>query len=99
MYPDSDPRWKGADSSLFLGHAVELVKKMGAVIDHLDCTVIAEAPRIGPHRQTMRERIAQIAGLRLDQVSLKATTTEGLGFTGRGEGIAAQAVASIRMGY
>jgi 2-C-methyl-D-erythritol 4-phosphate cytidylyltransferase/2-C-methyl-D-erythritol 2,4-cyclodiphosphate synthase len=70
----------------------------GAVIDHLDCTVIAEEPKIGPHRAAIRQRIADIAGLSLGQVSIKATTTEGLGFTGRREGIAAQAVASIRMG-
>jgi 2-C-methyl-D-erythritol 4-phosphate cytidylyltransferase/2-C-methyl-D-erythritol 2,4-cyclodiphosphate synthase len=69
------------------------------MIDHLDCTVIAEEPKIGPHRAAIRARIAEIAGLSIDQVSIKATTTEGLGFTGRREGIAAQAVASIRMGY
>ena len=97
-FPPSDPRWKGAQSSLFLAHAVELVRKNGALIDHIDCTVIAEAPKVGPHRAAMRARIAEIAGLSVDQVSVKATTTEGLGFTGRGEGIAAQAVASIRMG-
>ena len=98
-FPPSDLRWKGAESSLFLKHAVELLREKGAVIDHLDCTVIAEAPKVGPHSQAMRERIAQIAGLSVDQVSVKATTTEGLGFTGRREGIAAQAVASIRMGF
>ena len=97
-FPPSDPRWKGAQSSLFLAHAVELVRKNGALIDHIDCTVIAEAPKVGPHRAAMRARIAEIAGLSVDQVSVKATTTEGLGFTGRGEGIAAQGVASIRMG-
>jgi 2-C-methyl-D-erythritol 4-phosphate cytidylyltransferase/2-C-methyl-D-erythritol 2,4-cyclodiphosphate synthase len=97
-FPPSDPRWKGADSSLFLAQAVELVRGKGALIDHIDCTVVAEAPKIGPHRDAMRARIAEIAGLRVDQVSVKATTTEGLGFTGRREGIAAQAVASIRMG-
>jgi len=97
-FPPSDARWKGAESSLFLAHAVALVRDKGAVIDHLDCTVIAEAPKVGPHREAMRERIAQIAGLSVEQVSVKATTTEGLGFTGRREGIAAQAVASIRMG-
>jgi 2-C-methyl-D-erythritol 4-phosphate cytidylyltransferase/2-C-methyl-D-erythritol 2,4-cyclodiphosphate synthase len=69
------------------------------MIDHLDCTVIAEEPKVGPHRAAIRARIAEIAGLSIDQVSVKATTTEGLGFTGRREGIAAQAVASIRMGY
>jgi 2-C-methyl-D-erythritol 4-phosphate cytidylyltransferase / 2-C-methyl-D-erythritol 2,4-cyclodiphosphate synthase len=98
-FPPSDPQWKGANSSLFLQHAVDLLRSKGVVIDHLDCTVIAEEPKVGPHRATMRERIATIAGLRLDQVSIKATTTEGLGFAGRREGIAAQAVASIRMGF
>jgi 2-C-methyl-D-erythritol 4-phosphate cytidylyltransferase/2-C-methyl-D-erythritol 2,4-cyclodiphosphate synthase len=98
-FPPSDPRWKDADSSLFLAYAVELVREKGALIDHLDCTVIAEAPKIGPHRSAMRSRIAEITGLSVDQVSVKATTTEGLGFTGRREGIAAQAVASVRMGF
>jgi 2-C-methyl-D-erythritol 4-phosphate cytidylyltransferase/2-C-methyl-D-erythritol 2,4-cyclodiphosphate synthase len=93
-----DPRWKGAQSSLFLAHAIELLREKGALIDHIDCTVIAEEPKVGPHRAAMRARIAEIAGLSVDQVSVKATTTEGLGFTGRREGIAAQAVASIRMG-
>jgi len=97
-FPPSDPRWKGADSSLLLAHAVALLRERGAVIDHLDCTVVAEAPKVGPHRQAMRERIAEIVGLDVGQVSVKATTTEGLGFAGRREGIAAQAVASIRMG-
>lgn len=96
-FPPSDARWKGADSSLFLGHAAELLRARGAIIDHVDCTVIAEAPKVGPHRDAMRARIAEIAGLSIDQVSIKATTTEGLGFAGRREGIAAQAVASIRM--
>lgn len=98
-FPPSDQRWKGAASSLFLSHAVDLIRNRGAIIDHVDCTVIAEAPKIGPHRDAMRGRIAEIAGLSIDQVSIKATTTEGLGFTGRREGIAAQAVASIRMGF
>ena len=97
-FPPSDPRWKGVQSSLFLEHAVDLLRSRGALIDHLDCTLIAEEPKIGPYRAAMRKRIAGIAGLALDQVSIKATTTEGLGFTGRREGIAAQAVASIRMG-
>jgi 2-C-methyl-D-erythritol 4-phosphate cytidylyltransferase/2-C-methyl-D-erythritol 2,4-cyclodiphosphate synthase len=97
-FPPSEPRWKGADSSVFLSQAVELLRRSGAVIDHIDCTVIAEAPKVGPHRSAIRARIAEIAGLRVEQVSVKATTTEGLGFTGRREGIAAQAVASIRMG-
>jgi 2-C-methyl-D-erythritol 4-phosphate cytidylyltransferase/2-C-methyl-D-erythritol 2,4-cyclodiphosphate synthase len=98
-FPPSDPRWKGAASWLFLAHATELLQRRGAIIDHVDCTIIAEAPKVGPHREAMRARIAEIAGLTIDQVSIKATTTEGLGFTGRREGIAAQAVASIRMGY
>jgi 2-C-methyl-D-erythritol 4-phosphate cytidylyltransferase/2-C-methyl-D-erythritol 2,4-cyclodiphosphate synthase len=97
-FPPSDPRWKGAASSSFLAHAAELVRSRGGIVDHVDCTIIAEAPRIGPHRLAMRQRIADIMGLNTDQVSIKATTTEGLGFTGRGEGIAAQAVATIRMG-
>jgi len=96
-FPPSDPRWKGADSSLFLAHAVGLLRERGAIIDHVDCTVIAEAPKVGPYRDAMRARIAEIAGLSFDQVSVKATTTEGLGFTGRREGIAAQAVANVRL--
>ena len=98
-FPPSDPRWKGAASSLFLGRAVELLRERGAIIDHVDCTIIAEAPKVGLYRSAMRERIAEIMGLSIDQISIKATTTDGLGFTGRREGIAAQAVASIRMGY
>ncbi|HWJ37624.1 MAG TPA: bifunctional 2-C-methyl-D-erythritol 4-phosphate cytidylyltransferase/2-C-methyl-D-erythritol 2,4-cyclodiphosphate synthase [Sphingomicrobium sp.] len=98
-FPPSDPKWRGAASSIFLAHAAQLVRASGASIDHIDCTIIAEAPKIGPHRAQMRARIAEIAGLSVDHVSVKATTTEGLGFTGRREGIAAQAVASIRMGF
>ena len=98
-FPPSDARWKGAASSRFLAHAVELVRTRGAIIDHVDCTIIAEEPKVGPYRSAMRERIAEIAGLGLDQVSVKATTTERLGFTGRREGVAAQAVASIRTGF
>ena len=97
-FPPSDPTWKGVSSDRFLIHAVELLRARGAIIDHVDCTIIAEEPKVGPHRTAMRTRIAEIAGLTLDQVSIKATTTEGLGFAGRREGIAAQAVASIRMG-
>jgi 2-C-methyl-D-erythritol 4-phosphate cytidylyltransferase/2-C-methyl-D-erythritol 2,4-cyclodiphosphate synthase len=97
-FPPSEPRWKGAASVLFLDHAAALLRDRGAIIDHVDCTIVAEEPKIGPHRAAMRARIAEIAGLSLDQVSVKATTTEGLGFTGRREGIAAQAVVSVRMG-
>jgi 2-C-methyl-D-erythritol 4-phosphate cytidylyltransferase/2-C-methyl-D-erythritol 2,4-cyclodiphosphate synthase len=97
-FPPSDPRWRGTASALFLAHAAGLVRARGAIMDHVDCTVIAEAPKVGPHREAMRARIAEILEVSIDQVSIKATTTEGLGFTGRREGIAAQAVASIRMG-
>lgn len=95
-FPPSDSRWKGASSDLFLSHAAQLIRADGAIIDHVDCTIIAEEPKVGSHRTAMRERIAEILGVRLDQVSVKATTTEGLGFTGRREGIAAQAIANIR---
>ena len=95
-FPPSDPQWKGASSHLFLAHAAELVRDSGAIIDHVDCTVIAEEPKVGPYRTAMRQRIAEILGIEIGQVSIKATTSEGLGFTGRREGIAAQAVASIR---
>jgi 2-C-methyl-D-erythritol 4-phosphate cytidylyltransferase/2-C-methyl-D-erythritol 2,4-cyclodiphosphate synthase len=95
-FPPSEAQWKGASSHLFLRHAAALIRSAGAIIDHVDCTVIAEEPKVGPHRAAMRQRIAEILELALDQVSIKATTTEGLGFTGRREGIAAQAVVSIR---
>lgn len=96
-FPPSDPQWKGADSSIFLAHAATLVRQLGGVIDHVDCTVICEAPKVGPHRDAMRSRVAEILSLSPSSVSIKATTTERLGFAGRGEGIAAQAVANIRM--
>ena len=95
-FPPSDPQWKGSSSDLFLAHAAELARSSGAIIDHVDCTIIAEEPKVGPHRAVMRQRIADILAIPVGQVSIKATTTEGLGFTGRREGIAAQAVASIR---
>jgi 2-C-methyl-D-erythritol 4-phosphate cytidylyltransferase/2-C-methyl-D-erythritol 2,4-cyclodiphosphate synthase len=97
-FPPSDAQWKGASSDLFLAHAANLIRQAGGRIDHVDCTVICEEPKIGPHRSAMRERIARILHLGIEQVSIKATTTEGLGFTGRREGIAAQAVANIRLG-
>ncbi|MGO4386139.1 bifunctional 2-C-methyl-D-erythritol 4-phosphate cytidylyltransferase/2-C-methyl-D-erythritol 2,4-cyclodiphosphate synthase [Microvirga sp. 2YAF29] len=96
-FPPSDPQWRGASSDRFLAHAVSLVRDRGGLLDHLDTTLLCEKPRLGPHREAMRQRIAEICGLRLDQVSLKATTTEKLGFTGRSEGIAAQAAATIRL--
>ena len=96
-FPPSDSRWKGASSDIFLAHAAELVRGQSGIIDHVDCTVIAEEPRVGPYRGAMRSRIAQILRIGEAQVSVKATTAEGLGFTGRREGVAAQAIASIRM--
>jgi 2-C-methyl-D-erythritol 4-phosphate cytidylyltransferase / 2-C-methyl-D-erythritol 2,4-cyclodiphosphate synthase len=96
-FPPSDPQWKGASSDRFLTHAVGLVRARGGSVAALDVTIICERPRIGPHRVAMVERVAAIAGIAPDRVSVKATTTEKLGFTGRGEGIAAQAVATVRL--
>ncbi len=96
-FPPSDPQWKGADSSIFLAHAARLVRNGGGKIDFVDCTVICEAPRLGPHREAIRTKVAEILGIALSAVSIKATTTERLGFTGRREGIAAQAVVNVRM--
>jgi 2-C-methyl-D-erythritol 4-phosphate cytidylyltransferase / 2-C-methyl-D-erythritol 2,4-cyclodiphosphate synthase len=96
-FPPSDPKWRGAPSHLFLSHADALVASAGGRIAHLDVTLICERPKIGPHRDAMVARIAEILGLERGRISVKATTTEGLGFTGRGEGIAAQAVATLRM--
>jgi 2-C-methyl-D-erythritol 4-phosphate cytidylyltransferase/2-C-methyl-D-erythritol 2,4-cyclodiphosphate synthase len=96
-FPPSDPQWRGAASTQFLAYAVERVAKRDGIIEHIDLTLICEAPKIGPHRDAMRARIAEIAGLALDRVSVKATTTERLGFAGRREGIAAQAVATLSL--
>lgn len=96
-FPPSDPQWRGVSSDRFLRHAVDLVAAAGGRIVHLDVTLVCEAPRIGPHRDAMVESIARIAGIASDRVSVKATTTEGLGFTGRSEGIAAQAVATVEV--
>ncbi|HTG64041.1 MAG TPA: bifunctional 2-C-methyl-D-erythritol 4-phosphate cytidylyltransferase/2-C-methyl-D-erythritol 2,4-cyclodiphosphate synthase [Sphingomicrobium sp.] len=96
-FPPSDPQWRGASSDIFLSHAAGLIRHMGGIIDFVDCTLICEAPKLSPYRDAMRSQIAEILGLSLSRVSIKATTTERLGFTGRGEGIAAQAVATIRM--
>jgi 2-C-methyl-D-erythritol 4-phosphate cytidylyltransferase/2-C-methyl-D-erythritol 2,4-cyclodiphosphate synthase len=96
-FPPSDPQWKGASSGLFLAHAARLIRERGGIVDHIDCTVICEEPKVGPHRLEMRRKVAAMLGLGEGQVSIKATTTEGLGFTGRREGIAAQAVANIRL--
>ncbi len=96
-FPPSDPQWRGASSDRFLAFAVERVKARGGRIAHLDITVVCEAPKIGPHRDAMRAKIAEIAGIALERVAVKATTSEKLGFTGRGEGIAAYATATVRL--
>jgi 2-C-methyl-D-erythritol 4-phosphate cytidylyltransferase / 2-C-methyl-D-erythritol 2,4-cyclodiphosphate synthase len=95
-FPPSDARWRGAPSHRFVEHAAELIGACGGSIDHVDVTLVCEAPKIGPYRDAMRARIAEILRLPLGRVSLKATTTERLGFTGRGEGIAAMATATVR---
>lgn len=94
-FPPSDPQWKGANSEAFLKHAARLVDAQGGRIAHVDITLICERPKIGPHRELMRARTAEVLGLPLDRVSVKATTTERMGFTGRGEGLAAQALATV----
>ena len=96
-FPPGDPRWRGAASDQFLRHAVELVGGRGGAVAAVDVTIICERPKIGPYREAMVERIAEIVGIISERVSVKATTTDRLGFTGRGEGIAAQAVATVRL--
>ncbi len=96
-FPPSDPQWRGASSDRFLAFAVERVRARGGRIAHLDLTIVCEAPRIGEHRDTMRASIARFAGIGIERVSVKATTSEKLGFTGRGEGIAAYATATVRL--
>jgi 2-C-methyl-D-erythritol 4-phosphate cytidylyltransferase/2-C-methyl-D-erythritol 2,4-cyclodiphosphate synthase len=96
-FPPSEERWRGAPSHLFLEHASELVQKRGGFISHVDVTLICERPKVGPHREIMRARLAEILKVDIGRVSVKATTSDGLGFTGRSEGIAAQAVATIRL--
>ena len=96
-FPPGDDRWKGASSGQFLQHAVSLASEAGYRIGNLDVTIICEAPKIGPHREAMRARIAEILEVSIGQVSVKATTTERLGFAGRREGIAAQAVATLSL--
>jgi 2-C-methyl-D-erythritol 4-phosphate cytidylyltransferase/2-C-methyl-D-erythritol 2,4-cyclodiphosphate synthase len=94
-FPPSEAKWRGAPSALFLEHATGLVSEAGYRIGNIDVTIICEAPKIGPHREAMRVRLAEIAGIDVAMISVKATTTERLGFTGRGEGIAAQALATL----
>ncbi|WP_299612428.1 2-C-methyl-D-erythritol 2,4-cyclodiphosphate synthase [uncultured Tateyamaria sp.] len=94
-FPPSDPQWKGAASEIFLRHAVEMTRDMGFEISNVDCTLICEQPKIGPHAAQMRQVMSEIIGLEEDRVSVKATTSERLGFTGRGEGIACFATAAL----
>ena len=96
-FPPSDPKWRGANSAQFLEHAMALLRGKGASLTNADVTLICERPKIGPHRDEMRARIAEICGVEISRISVKATTTEGMGFTGRGEGLAAQATTTIRM--
>jgi electron transport complex protein RnfB len=94
-FPPSDPQWKGADSERFLRHAAKIATDAGARIVHVDVTLLCERPKIGPHREAMRARTAEVLGLALSRVSVKATTTERMGFLGREEGLAAQATATV----
>lgn len=94
-FPPSDPEWRGASSDRFLAHAAALAADAGYIVGNADVTIVCEAPKVGPHRDAMRARLAEILGVNPSVVSVKATTTEKLGFTGRGEGIAAQAVATL----
>jgi 2-C-methyl-D-erythritol 4-phosphate cytidylyltransferase/2-C-methyl-D-erythritol 2,4-cyclodiphosphate synthase len=94
-FPPTDPQWKGAASQIFLTHACDLARSMGFAISNADCTLICETPKIGPHAKAMKTAMATIMGLPPDRVSVKATTSEQLGFTGRGEGIAAMATATL----
>ncbi len=94
-FPPSDPRWKGAASEIFLRHAVDMARNEGFEISNIDCTLICEMPKIGPHARAMREKMAGLTGLDVARVSVKATTSERLGFTGRGEGIACIATAAL----
>ena len=96
-FPPSDPQWRGASSDRFLAFACERVRARHGMIAHLDVTVVCEAPRVSPHRDAMRERIAAIAGISPARVAVKATTSEKLGFTGRSEGIVAMATATVRL--
>ena len=94
-FPPSEVRWKNADSAQFLSYAVERCGQHNAELRHLDLTIICELPKINSHRDSMRARISEISGLPISRIGIKATTSEGLGFTGRSEGIAAQATASV----
>ena len=94
-FPPSDPQWKGAASDIFLKHAIDLAQAQGFTISNIDCTLICELPKIGPHAEAMREKMTEITGIEATRISVKATTSERLGFTGRGEGIACIATAAL----
>jgi 2-C-methyl-D-erythritol 4-phosphate cytidylyltransferase/2-C-methyl-D-erythritol 2,4-cyclodiphosphate synthase len=94
-FPPSDPQWRGADSKIFLLHAVMLVRERGGRITNVDTTIVCERPKIGPHREAMCAKIADLLNIERERVSVKATTSEGLGFTGRSEGISALATATV----
>jgi len=94
-FPPSDPQWKGAQSNIFLKHAVQMVRDAGFAVSNVDCTLVCEFPKIGPHAEAMRAALAEIMSVPVDDISVKATTSEKLGFTGRGEGIAAIATAAL----
>ena len=94
-FPPSDPQWKGAASEIFLRHAVQMARDAGVVISNVDCTLVCEYPKIGPHADAMRAALSKIMDLPVEDISVKATTSEKLGFTGRGEGIASLATAAL----
>ena len=94
-FPPSDPQWKGAASEIFLRHAVQMARDAGFVISNVDCTLVCEYPKIGPHADAMRKALSEIMDLPVEDISVKATTSEKLGFTGRGEGIASLATAAL----
>jgi 2-C-methyl-D-erythritol 4-phosphate cytidylyltransferase/2-C-methyl-D-erythritol 2,4-cyclodiphosphate synthase len=96
-FPPSDPQWRGASSDRFVAFALERLARRGGRIGHIDINIVCEAPRIGPHRDAMRANIARLAGIDAGRVAVKATTSEKLGFTGRGEGIVAYATATVRL--
>lgn len=96
LFPDSDSRYLGMDSLLLLKKVVDELNKKGYLCNNLDCTLVAQAPKLAPYREMMRENLAQVLGISVEDISVKATTTEGLGFTGRKEGIAAYAVCTLR---
>ena len=96
-FPPSDAKWKGADSGKFVTYTRDLIRTKGGLIQHVDITLICEKPNIAPHREEMRQKIATLLEIDVARVSVKATTTEKLGFTGREEGIAAQAIATIKL--